>query len=108
MQDNAEHAVTPSAGLGTPCARLLQASRGCRLLDEGSVICLQVAQPLGRVEEVFGPVDEPLYSTRYACGGPMPESLSVGCKVMSVERLSTYLTPETVQACPLVLAGNIF
>lgn len=72
----------------------LQAPKLSRAVDEGSVLCLGSRQPLGRVEELFGPVDEPLYSLRYACPTPAPADLVPGCRVFSVERLSTHVLPE--------------
>lgn len=75
----------------------MQSLKLSRFVDESSVLCTQDAHPLGRVEEVFGPIDEPLYSFRYACGKALPESLTPGSSIMSVEKLSTYITPETVQ-----------
>lgn len=61
------------------------------------MLCLADRQPLGRVEEVFGPVDEPLYSLRYACGSEPPAELQTGAAVMSLERMSTYILPAEVK-----------
>jgi len=69
-------------------------------VDEGSVLCLPDRHGLGRVEEVFGPVDEPLYTLRYAGGGEMPPEVAAGAQVFSVERFSTYVLPESVQVPP--------
>ena len=81
------------------CLRLLifQAPKDSRAVDEGSVLCLVSRHGLGRVEEVFGPVEEPLYTLRYAGGGEMPAEVVAGAPVFSVERFSTYVLPEAVK-----------
>lgn len=75
----------------------LQAPKGTRAVDEGSVLCLASRQALGRVEEIFGPVDEPLYSLRYACGSDLPTELQPGAAVLSLERMSSYILPDKVK-----------
>ena len=75
----------------------LQAPNSSRAVDEGSVLCLAGRQALGRVEEIFGPVDEPLYSLRYACGDSLPAELALGATVFSLERMSSYILPDTVK-----------
>lgn len=75
----------------------LQGPKSSRAVDEGSVLCLDERKPLGRVEEVFGPVEEPLYALRYACGGTLPAEVAPGAAVVSVQRLSTYILPEAVK-----------
>ena len=45
-------------------ALVVQCQPGGRALDIGSAICAEDRSPIGRVEEVFGPVTEPLYSIR--------------------------------------------
>ena len=66
-------------------------------MDEGSILCLPDRTPLGRVEEVFGPVTEPLYSLRFAGGTEVPAEARQGAAVCSVERFNTYVLPEAVQ-----------
>ena len=66
-------------------------------MDEGSILCLPNRTPLGRVEEVFGPVTEPLYSLRFAGGTEVPMEVRQGAAVCSVERFNTYVLPEAVQ-----------
>jgi H/ACA ribonucleoprotein complex non-core subunit NAF1 len=72
----------------------VQAPENARAVDEGTVLCLSTLQPIGKVEEVFGPVMQPLYSLRYACGAAPPPELAVGAQVCSLERLTEYILPE--------------
>ena len=59
---------------------------GCPVYDIGSLLCVERA-PLGYVDEVFGPVKEPLYSLR--APDATIESIAVGNRVFAVERLSS-------------------
>eukprot|EP00959_Pyramimonas_sp_CCMP1952_P054398 1137535-Pyramimonas_sp.AAC.1 len=43
---------------------IVQATDGAKVLDEGSIICLPTRAPIGRVEEIFGPVSAPFYIVR--------------------------------------------
>lgn len=72
----------------------MQAPENGRAVTEGSVLCLSNREPIGKVEEVFGPVMQPLYSLRYACGPTPPAELAVGAEMCSVERLTQYVLPE--------------
>lgn len=47
-----------------------------------SVLLLEGGAPLGRVEEVFGPLAAPLYALRYAGPVPEPATLVPGARVM--------------------------
>ena len=77
---------------------MMQVDPIARPVDEGSVLCLAADRhPLGRIEEVFGPIHAPLYALRYAGGGETPPGLAVGAAVSSVERFNEYLMPEAVQ-----------
>ena len=68
-------------------------------MREGSVLCLEDRQPLGRIEEILGPVVSPIYALRYAgTGGPMPASLGPGTCVCSVDRLSHKLEEGDLSA----------
>ncbi len=49
---------------------------------------------MGKVEDVFGPVMEPLYSLRYACGPKMPSDLAVGAQMFCIQRLTEYILPQ--------------
>lgn len=63
------------------------------------MLCLSSGRlPIGKVEEVFGPVMQPLYSLRYACGPAPPPELAVGAEVCSVERMTEYVLPEELYA----------
>ena len=77
-----------------------QAPEGHRAMQEGTVLCLQQSRaPLGRVEEVFGQVRQPLYSLRYAGGGQgLPDQATVGAAIASVQRLTEYILPEQLYA----------
>ena len=66
-------------------------------MDAGSVLCLPDRTPLGRVEEIFGPVAEPLYTLRFAGGTEVPAGVRQGAAVCSVERFNTYVLAEAVQ-----------
>ena len=51
------------------------------MFDEGAVLVLATCRaPLGRVEEVFGPVAAPLYALRYAAPGGLPEGAVPGAQ----------------------------
>ena len=67
---------------------------GCITADEDSVVCLGPTEPLGRIQEIFGPVQAPLYALGYAGCMPMPETLIVGASVQAVQRLSTFMQTE--------------
>ena len=52
------------------------------MFDEGAVLVLAGSRaPLGRVEEVFGPVAAPLYALRCAAPGGLPEGAVPGALV---------------------------
>ena len=76
----------------------MQAPENGRAVTEGSVLCLASREPIGKVEEVFGPVMQPLYSLRYACGPTPPAELAVGAAVCALERLTQYVLPEELYA----------
>ncbi|CAL8470156.1 g9698 [Coccomyxa elongata] len=73
---------------------VVQAPENGRAVTEGSVLCLASREPIGKVEEVFGPVMQPLYSLRYACGPAPPAELAVGAAICALERLTQYVLPE--------------
>lgn len=69
-----------------------------RLFNEGTVLCLGDRTPLGRVEEIFGPVTAPLYALRYTgSAGAPPVSAAAGAPVFSVEKYAAMLEPEVLQ-----------
>jgi hypothetical protein len=53
-----------------------------------SVLLLQDKTPIGRIEEVFGPVTEPLYALRYAGPQPPPEGLARDARVFFTDALA--------------------
>ena len=63
-------------------------------MSEGTPLCLGDRQLVGKVEDVFGPVMEPLYSLRYACGPKMPSDLTVGAQMFCIQRLTEYILPQ--------------
>lgn len=75
---------------------LLLSNPASKQLSCRSVLVLPERHPIGRIEEVFGPITEPLYALRYAAPAPMPESLKPGARVFSVPRLSSQINPEDV------------
>lgn len=71
-----------------------QAPENGRAVSEGTPLCLGDRAPVGRVEDVFGQVMEPLYSLRYACGPSMPSELTQGAELYCVQRLTEYILPQ--------------
>ena len=65
-----------------------------RALNEGTVLCMEDRTPVGRVEEVFGPVTAPLYALRWAGPGPLPASLTAGAPLCTTAKLAEYVLPE--------------
>lgn len=82
----------------------MQAPVDAKVLDEGSVLCLEDRHLLGKIEEILGPVAEPLYFLRYAGKQPMPENVCQGARVSCLLRFSTYLLDDDLQ----VQAFSIF
>lgn len=58
---------------------VVRAVAGSRALNEGSALVLQDGTPIGVVEDIFGPVQAPLYALRYAGpavhAAPQPDSM---------------------------------
>lgn len=76
---------------------LLQGQPYGSAVDEGSVVCLGLDEPLGRIQEVFGPVQAPLYALLYAGGTSMPDTLVPGAAVLAVERLSQFVSTDQLR-----------
>lgn len=72
----------------------LQVPENGRAVSEGTPLCLGNRAPVGEVEDVFGPVMEPLYSLRYACGPTMPSEIAVGAEIFCIQRLTEYILPQ--------------
>lgn len=60
----------------------------CPALHCRSVLLLQDKTPIGRIEEVFGPVTEPLYALRYAGPQPPPADLAKDARVFFTDALA--------------------
>jgi hypothetical protein len=93
-------------GLGRVCAHLIllplpppsfQAPADTNTLSEGAVLCLADRTPLGRVEDVFGPVTEPLYALRCP-GQAVPGGASAGAPVFSVDKYATFVQPAALKS----------
>ena len=74
-----------------------QAPAGSHTLSEGAVLCLADRTPLGRVEDVFGPVTEPLYALRCP-GGGAPGGAAAGAPVFSVDKFATFVQPAALKS----------
>lgn len=69
-----------------------------RVFDEGTVLCLGDRTALGRVEEIFGPIQAPLYALRYTgSAGAPPDSAAAGAPVFTVDKYAAQLEPEVLQ-----------
>mmetsp|Transcript_30502 Transcript_30502/g.86194 ORF Transcript_30502/g.86194 Transcript_30502/m.86194 type:complete len:526 (-) Transcript_30502:97-1674(-) len=76
---------------------VVQAPTNARALAEGSILVLPDRTPIGRVEEVFGPVQAPFYITRYAGKETSrPETIKPGTKLMAVAKLADYVAQEKI------------
>ena len=85
---------------------IVQCHPGGRALDLGSAVCMGDRRALGRVDEVFGPVSEPMYSVRPLEGVDVAEwGLAEGMRVFNVPSLSTYVLPDTTPGSD---ASNLF
>ncbi len=81
-----------------------QAPDNSPALREGSVLCLEDRKPLGRIEEILGPVVCPIYALRYAGdGGEMPMAVQAGSRVCSVDRFSHRLEESDLSAKVMLL-----
>lgn len=64
---------------------VVQGRPGATPLDVGSALCTADRLPLGLVEDIFGPVNAPLYVLRFAGeSGEPPASLQPGVEVFAV------------------------
>lgn len=73
---------------------VVQAPDNARVLDFGSLLLLSDHTPIGTVEDVFGPVSQPLYALRWAGSGEIPSTLKPGTCIYTVDRLAKYIVPE--------------
>lgn len=62
----------------------MQGLENTAALDEGSVLCTEGRALLGRVEDVLGPVTQPVYAVRYCGAGALPDGLVARDRVFAV------------------------
>lgn len=62
----------------------LQGVENSPALNVGSVFCTQDRALLGRVEDVFGPVTNPMYAVRYCGTSALPTDLAAAAQVYAV------------------------
>ena len=65
-------------------AACLQGVENMAALDEGSVLCTETRALLGRIEDVLGPVTQPVYAVRYCGAGALPGGLAARDRVFAV------------------------
>lgn len=58
------------------------------------MLCSEDRIPVGRIEDVFGPVMSPLYTLRWAGQGELPPTVAVGAPLFTTQKLAEYLLPE--------------
>jgi H/ACA ribonucleoprotein complex non-core subunit NAF1 len=79
-----------------------------RVLDSGSVLCLEDRSVIGVVSETIGRVQQPLYSVRFTNTGEIAEAgLSAGTKVFYSEQHSKYVFTQTLKAFKGSDASNL-
>lgn len=72
----------------------MQEAENGRALSENTVLCSEDRIPIGRIEDIFGPVMCPLYLLRWAGPGDMPASLVPGTPLFTTQKLAEFLLPE--------------
>lgn len=61
-------------------------------LNEGCVLILESArQPIGIIEDIFGPITDPLYALRFCGAQEVYDSVIQGARIAFVERLANYI-----------------
>ncbi|TAQ83653.1 hypothetical protein B7494_g8027 [Chlorociboria aeruginascens] len=79
-----------------------------RVLETGSVLCLENRSVIGVVAETLGRVQQPLYSVRFTNAGEIAEAgLEVGTKVFYSEQHSTYVFTQALKAYKGSDASNL-
>ena len=79
-----------------------------KVLETGSVLCLENRSIIGVVAETLGRVQQPLYSVRFTNAAAVAESGIVkGTRIFYVEQHSTYVFTETLKAFKGSDASNI-
>jgi len=74
---------------------VVRACSGSRALDEGSILVLENRSVLGIVEDIFGPVQAPLYALR--CTSKLSDDVKPQAKVYSVDRLAQFVLPDQLR-----------
>ena len=74
---------------------VVRASSGSRALDEGSILVLEDRTVLGVIEDIFGPVQAPLYALR--CSSQVNDNVKPQAKVFSVDRLAQFVLPDQLR-----------
>ena len=69
-----------------------------RTLDQGSILCVMddaagVVRPMGRIDEVFGPISSPFYTMRIASSG-LEKIVKTGTTVLSPRTLNDAVDPS--------------
>eukprot|EP00803_Ostreobium_quekettii_P011551 evm.model.scf_418.9 EVM.evm.TU.scf_418.9 scf_418:51700-56669(+) len=70
---------------------VVQAHKAAQPLDVGSLLCTSDRQPIGLVDDIFGPVDGPMYIVRYCGEGILDDHAKEGDFLFCVAKYSTYL-----------------
>jgi len=76
---------------------VIQGSRNSKVLDSGSVVCLDDRTALGRVDDVFGPVTEPFYTVRFAKESDIPAGAVTGATVFYPGDASSFVMPDAIK-----------
>ena len=77
---------------------VVQGLESQRALDESSVLCLEDRSLIGRIEEVFGPITQPLYALRWSGTTGAPVSLQSGARIFSVPRLCGFIPLDEIRS----------
>ncbi|RDW91923.1 hypothetical protein BP5796_01317 [Coleophoma crateriformis] len=79
-----------------------------RVLESGSVLCLQDRSVIGAVAETIGRVQQPFYSVRFTNAAEIAEAgLSIGTTIYYSEQHSTYVFTQTLKAFKGSDASNL-
>lgn len=75
----------------------IKSNPGGQPLDEGSVLCLEDRTLIGAVDEVFGPVQMPLYLVRFQTADKIPKKAKNGVCIYYATEHTTYIVPEQIK-----------
>eukprot|EP00743_Colponemidia_sp_Colp-15_P004357 GILK01004699.1.p1 GENE.GILK01004699.1~~GILK01004699.1.p1 ORF type:complete len:435 (+),score=56.52 GILK01004699.1:29-1333(+) len=77
---------------------VVQALKDSRPLNIDNLLCYGDRVTLGRIDEVFGPVVQPLFTIRYAKNTDIdPEKCKPGEPVYYVPEMASYILPDTIK-----------